>query len=241
MSWGEEKGADVRRLLAILCRKGDVTSQDIGEIRVQARSSAVDVHASVAEQFERNATRAGSTRSAGRWERRRRCEGASLAASARSAEGARQGVVARPRTCCPRNRGRRAPAQRSDYRARAAQWPSRAALRSGRRSRCAGRSLALRSGRRVRATRVCEPRARTTSGAGVVGLGLSGGASRRTCSLPDPSRSRARGVRVHGVGGATPPAGRRRPRTPAWRGRRDHAATRGSGRSRRPPHVRSRS
>ncbi|MCB9627870.1 MAG: DEAD/DEAH box helicase [Sandaracinaceae bacterium] len=57
VSWGEEKGADVRRLLAILCRKGDVTSQDIGEIRVQQRSSAVDVHASVAEQFERNASK----------------------------------------------------------------------------------------------------------------------------------------------------------------------------------------
>jgi ATP-dependent RNA helicase DeaD len=57
VSWGEEKGADVRRLLAILCRKGDVTSQDIGEIRVQARSSAVDVHAAVAAQFEQNASK----------------------------------------------------------------------------------------------------------------------------------------------------------------------------------------
>ena len=57
MSWGEEKGADVRRLLAILCRKGDVTSQDIGEIRVQQRSSAVDVHANVADHFERNASK----------------------------------------------------------------------------------------------------------------------------------------------------------------------------------------
>ncbi len=57
VSWGEEKGADPRRLLAILCRKGDVASQDIGSIRVQARSSAVDVHASVAEKFEKNASR----------------------------------------------------------------------------------------------------------------------------------------------------------------------------------------
>ncbi len=57
VSWGEEKGADVRRLLAILCRKGDVTSQDIGEIRVQQRSSAVDVHANVADHFERNASK----------------------------------------------------------------------------------------------------------------------------------------------------------------------------------------
>ena len=53
----EHRDVDVRRLLAILCRKGDVTSQDIGEIRVQQRSSAVDVHASVAEQFERNASK----------------------------------------------------------------------------------------------------------------------------------------------------------------------------------------
>jgi ATP-dependent RNA helicase DeaD len=57
VSWGEEKGADVRRLLAILCRKGDVTSQDIGEIRVQQRSSAVDVHAAVADHFERSASK----------------------------------------------------------------------------------------------------------------------------------------------------------------------------------------
>ena len=39
-------------------KRGRLVAHDqLGEIRVQQRSSAVDVHASVAEQFERNASK----------------------------------------------------------------------------------------------------------------------------------------------------------------------------------------
>ncbi|MFK7999751.1 MAG: DEAD/DEAH box helicase [Polyangiales bacterium] len=54
VSWGEEKGADPRRLLALVCRRGGVDRGDVGAIRVGPRSSTVEVTKETAERFERS-------------------------------------------------------------------------------------------------------------------------------------------------------------------------------------------
>jgi ATP-dependent RNA helicase DeaD len=55
VSWGEAHGADARRLVAMLCRRGNVRGSDIGAIRVDRTSSTVEVAATVAKDFERAA------------------------------------------------------------------------------------------------------------------------------------------------------------------------------------------
>jgi hypothetical protein len=55
VSWGEAHGADARRLVAMLCRRGGVRGSDIGAIRVDRTSSTVEVAATVAKDFERAA------------------------------------------------------------------------------------------------------------------------------------------------------------------------------------------
>ena len=57
VSWGEHAGADTRRLLAMVCRRGDVSSDVVGAIRVAPKSSTVEISSSVAPQFERAVTR----------------------------------------------------------------------------------------------------------------------------------------------------------------------------------------
>jgi ATP-dependent RNA helicase DeaD len=51
VSWGEAHGADARRLVAMLCRRGNIRGSDIGAIRVSRTSSMVDVAARVARSF----------------------------------------------------------------------------------------------------------------------------------------------------------------------------------------------
>jgi len=53
VSWGQEHGADPRRLLAMLCRRGEIQSSAVGAIRIARAYSVVDVSAEVAESFER--------------------------------------------------------------------------------------------------------------------------------------------------------------------------------------------
>jgi ATP-dependent RNA helicase DeaD len=52
VTWGEAHGADARRLVAMLCRRGDIRGSDIGAIRVARTSSTVEVAAAVARGFE---------------------------------------------------------------------------------------------------------------------------------------------------------------------------------------------
>lgn len=54
VSWGEDKGADPRRLLALVCRRGGVERGDVGAIRVGPRSSTVEVTKETADRFERS-------------------------------------------------------------------------------------------------------------------------------------------------------------------------------------------
>jgi ATP-dependent RNA helicase DeaD len=72
LTWGERQGADARRLLAIVCRRGDVRGEDVGAIRIDAAHSFVDIAADVADRFEARAAepdprdpRVRITRSAG--------------------------------------------------------------------------------------------------------------------------------------------------------------------------------
>jgi ATP-dependent RNA helicase DeaD len=51
VSWGGEQGADPRRLLAMVCRRGEVRGTDVGNIRVARGFSTVEIAANVADAF----------------------------------------------------------------------------------------------------------------------------------------------------------------------------------------------
>jgi ATP-dependent RNA helicase DeaD len=51
VSFGENQGADARRLVAMLCRRGNVRGSDLGAIRVNRDFSTVEVSARVASDF----------------------------------------------------------------------------------------------------------------------------------------------------------------------------------------------
>ncbi|MDF1564100.1 MAG: DEAD/DEAH box helicase [Deltaproteobacteria bacterium] len=55
VSLGRQGGADVARLLAIVCRRGKVTRDEIGAIKLGPRSSRVEVIAHAAAEFEKAA------------------------------------------------------------------------------------------------------------------------------------------------------------------------------------------
>lgn len=55
VTWGETQGADPRRLLAIVCRKGRIHSKDVGAIRIGPKSSVVEVREHVAAEFAKAA------------------------------------------------------------------------------------------------------------------------------------------------------------------------------------------
>jgi ATP-dependent RNA helicase DeaD len=57
VSWGAHTGADTRRLLAMVCRRGEVTSDSVGAIRVAPKSSTVEISSSVAQRFEQAVAR----------------------------------------------------------------------------------------------------------------------------------------------------------------------------------------
>jgi ATP-dependent RNA helicase DeaD len=59
IAWGGVKGAEPRKLVAMLCRRGDIRGTDIGAIHVEAMRSVVEVAASVAEKFARNVAKPG--------------------------------------------------------------------------------------------------------------------------------------------------------------------------------------
>jgi ATP-dependent RNA helicase DeaD len=53
VSWGRERQADARRLLAMVCRRGQVRGSDVGSIRIDRSFSIVDVAAHAADAFAR--------------------------------------------------------------------------------------------------------------------------------------------------------------------------------------------
>jgi ATP-dependent RNA helicase DeaD len=57
INWGFRNGANPSRLLATICRRGDVSSRVIGEIDIEAYSATFDVANDAASQFELRARR----------------------------------------------------------------------------------------------------------------------------------------------------------------------------------------
>jgi ATP-dependent RNA helicase DeaD len=57
VSWGSHHGAEPGRLLAIACRRGGITSRDIGAITIGNRSSMIEVDPKIAGAFSRSAAR----------------------------------------------------------------------------------------------------------------------------------------------------------------------------------------
>jgi ATP-dependent RNA helicase DeaD len=55
VNWGGRQGANANRLLAMACRRGEVTRDDIGAIRVDDRCSLIEVSVRVADDFARAA------------------------------------------------------------------------------------------------------------------------------------------------------------------------------------------
>jgi ATP-dependent RNA helicase DeaD len=53
VSWGQAQGADARRLLPMLCRRGNIRGSDIGAIELTPSFSLVEVATRVAADFER--------------------------------------------------------------------------------------------------------------------------------------------------------------------------------------------
>jgi ATP-dependent RNA helicase DeaD len=54
VSWGSEKRADPRRLLAMVCRRGQIRGTDVGHIRIERNFSIVDVAEHAAGAFARS-------------------------------------------------------------------------------------------------------------------------------------------------------------------------------------------
>ncbi|HVH07299.1 MAG TPA: DbpA RNA binding domain-containing protein, partial [Myxococcota bacterium] len=57
VSWGARHGADPRRLLALVCRRGEVRGSDVGAIYVEPLFSIVHVESGTADGFARAAGR----------------------------------------------------------------------------------------------------------------------------------------------------------------------------------------
>ncbi len=61
INWGERHGADPRRLLALVCRKGGIRGSEVGTIRIGGNQSTFEVAAPVADGFAK-AVQAPDTR-----------------------------------------------------------------------------------------------------------------------------------------------------------------------------------
>jgi len=57
INWGSRDGADPRRVMAHVCRRGGIDSDAVGQIRVQFAFSTFEIAAPVADMFERSARR----------------------------------------------------------------------------------------------------------------------------------------------------------------------------------------
>jgi ATP-dependent RNA helicase DeaD len=57
INWGERHGADARRLLALVCRRGGIRGADVGAIRIGDITSTFEVTSAVAAGFERSVKR----------------------------------------------------------------------------------------------------------------------------------------------------------------------------------------
>lgn len=56
VTWGTQQGADPRRMLALVCRRGNVSSSSIGAIRISDHGSIVEVRKQDMQSFEKSAS-----------------------------------------------------------------------------------------------------------------------------------------------------------------------------------------
>ena len=57
ISWGEQTGATPSRLLSHVCRRGGLSSEQVGAIEISAKSSTIDIAKDIADAFEKRARR----------------------------------------------------------------------------------------------------------------------------------------------------------------------------------------
>src|SRR5690606_9233261 len=57
MSWGRLRGAETKRVLALVCRRGDIEGRDVGRIQIGPHSTRVEVAEDKAAAFERAVSR----------------------------------------------------------------------------------------------------------------------------------------------------------------------------------------
>ncbi|MFC1643106.1 DEAD/DEAH box helicase [Myxococcota bacterium] len=57
VSWGKQHGADVGRLLPMVCRRGGITGSDVGNIHVEPTYSVLEVRKGVAQAFAASSAR----------------------------------------------------------------------------------------------------------------------------------------------------------------------------------------
>ena len=57
MSWGSAQGAEIKRVLALVCRRGQITGGDVGKIVIGPHSSRVEIAEDKAQGFERAISR----------------------------------------------------------------------------------------------------------------------------------------------------------------------------------------
>lgn len=60
INYGHDDGATPQRLLALLCRRGDVSGRAIGAIDIDNRSTVFEVSERAAQDFERRARQTDS-------------------------------------------------------------------------------------------------------------------------------------------------------------------------------------
>jgi ATP-dependent RNA helicase DeaD len=56
VTWGNLQGADPRRMLAVVCRRGGIRGADVGAIRIGPTATIIEVKSSVAAEFASRAT-----------------------------------------------------------------------------------------------------------------------------------------------------------------------------------------
>ncbi|HPF15132.1 MAG TPA: DEAD/DEAH box helicase, partial [Planctomycetota bacterium] len=57
INWGRQQGGNARRILALICRRGGIQSQDVGAIRLGPSSSTFEISDKVAATFEERANK----------------------------------------------------------------------------------------------------------------------------------------------------------------------------------------
>lgn len=53
INWGHRGGATPARLIATICRRGDITSRSIGALRIERGGTRFEIRSDIADEFAR--------------------------------------------------------------------------------------------------------------------------------------------------------------------------------------------